>query len=445
MDNKGQMITIFFSLFLILAVITILGIESANLNTNENVNSLIQAYNLPKLQYYFFLNSLSKANSLTISNGVYNIIYSTLQKVYSNELQNINVSVVLLNTSNVVMQLPNKPANIISYIPVTLFNVQTQATPSPFQQMINASYTVYENYSNAELSNVEFFYFNGTVIPSWLESRTGQYAVWWIKIGSIPASSSFTVYMGFASKDANLFNKITIGEAPELSTTYGEYDDGADIFNYYTNFTGPSLPSGWVAYYINSGATLTVNDGLNLTASYSVKGRTETFDQVLVYFTTSDSTNEVFDAYRAPTSYGGSCTLLGWTTGSPTIAGPISGTAYVYSIGDGYSGFACVGQTGGILENGGSIASPMKIERPTIASFYWVNGKQQFWQNYSSEISASNNGYSTGSTNSIFLGGDWASSAYPTAGNVIIYYWARLRAYPPNGVMPSIGFGSDFP
>ena len=36
-----------------------------------------------------------------------------------------------------------------------------------------------------------------------------------------------------------------IGEAPSLSPSYGQYDNGALVFNTYANFGGPSLPSGW--------------------------------------------------------------------------------------------------------------------------------------------------------------------------------------------------------
>jgi hypothetical protein len=440
MNRKAQMVTIFFSLFLILAVITIIGVESANLQTNKNINSLIQEYNIPKLQYYAFLNALSKVNSITISNTTLIVLNETLQNIYKNNFQGINVSETLLNTSDVVMQLPKMPSNIVSYVPVTFYNQQPSATPSPFQQIVNASYTVYGNYSNANLSNIEFFYFNGTVIPSWLETRSSDYAVWWIKINGISAGSSLTVYMGFARKPANLFNTVTTGEAPTLSKTYGEYDDGNAVFNYYTNFTGPSLPNGWQADYYNSGASVTVNDGVTLTASYSGT----ILEQALVYLTTSDSTNEIFDAYRAPSSSGGACTLLGWDSGSPAGYTTISNTAAI-SLSNGYSGFACIGQTGGIFENSVSIASPMGAMQPTIASFYWINGKQSFWQNYSNEISASNTGYSPSPTNSIFLGGDWADSAYPAAGKNIVYYWVRLRAYPPNGVMPSAYFGGDLP
>ena len=44
--------------------------------------------------------------------------------------------------------------------------------------------------------------------------------------------------MGIASTSINLFNTVNDGEAPQLSPTYAEYDDGANVFNFYSDFKG---------------------------------------------------------------------------------------------------------------------------------------------------------------------------------------------------------------
>ena len=64
--------------------------------------------------------------------------------------------------------------------------------------------------------NVEFFYYNGTIIPSWLENYTSTNALWWLKIAAIPAGSSETVYVGFAPISISLFNTVNDGEAPPV-------------------------------------------------------------------------------------------------------------------------------------------------------------------------------------------------------------------------------------
>ena len=108
--------------------------------------------------------------------------------------------------------------------------------------MVNVPSSVFTEYANTAsgtaFQNLEFFYANGTVIPSWLENYTSSNALYWIKLSSVPAATSFTVYLGFASASTNLFNTLNDGEAPQLSTTYGQYDDGANVFNNYWNFAG---------------------------------------------------------------------------------------------------------------------------------------------------------------------------------------------------------------
>jgi hypothetical protein len=69
--------------------------------------------------------------------------------------------------------------------------------------------------------------------------------VYWLKVGSIPAASSVTINMTFYPTTDNVLNNETTGEAPSLSPTYGEYDDGANVFIIYGDFNN-SL-SGWQA------------------------------------------------------------------------------------------------------------------------------------------------------------------------------------------------------
>ena len=65
---------------------------------------------------------------------------------------------------------------------------------------------------------------------------TSTSTTYWLKLGSIPADSTEQVFMNFAPKSNNLFNTVNTGEAPQLSSTYAEYDDGLSVFLNYTNF-----------------------------------------------------------------------------------------------------------------------------------------------------------------------------------------------------------------
>ena len=78
------------------------------------------------------------------------------------------------------------------------------------------------------------------------------------------------------STPTNALNKINTGEAPQLTcpnpsdtascSTYAEYDDGANVFNFYSDFKGTSLnTSKWTAT-----GTITINNGLSI--SYASSG-----------------------------------------------------------------------------------------------------------------------------------------------------------------------------
>ena len=132
--------------------------------------------------------------------------------------------------------------------------------------MITVDSATYSSYEAPNLQNVEFFDSNGSVIPSWLESgdsNSSSDSIYWLNLGNgIPANSSITINMGFAPTSINLFNPQMTGEAPELSKTYGEYDDGRNIFKYYNNFGNST--SGWVA---STGVAATASDGLTINFS----------------------------------------------------------------------------------------------------------------------------------------------------------------------------------
>ena len=52
------------------------------------------------------------------------------------------------------------------------------------------------------------------------------------------------------------------GESPEQSTVYAQYDNGASVFEYYSNFAGPSVPTGWA--FQPNGGTITVSNGADI-------------------------------------------------------------------------------------------------------------------------------------------------------------------------------------
>ena len=239
-----------------------------------------------------------------------------LKLVSLNKIFITTVAIMLLFSSGsltiCLAQSASTPLGIVYEVPITLTNSQSVATPAPFQQMVTVNSALYSSIEASNLQNIEFYDSSGNIIPSWLESGNSVHStntVYWLRIAEgIPAYSSVTVYLGFASLSTNLFNARTTGEAPQLSAIYGEYDNGATVFTYYTNFVGTSLPSGWAAYNPSS-ITYFVNNGLTVTNSIFVPGGDP---QIYLTNSLSNPYNTVIDAYMNVN--GGSAEFLGYLT-----------------------------------------------------------------------------------------------------------------------------------
>lgn len=164
-------------------------------------------------------------------------------------------------TNEIRITTLSPPSNIVYFVPINLTNNQTTPTPVPFQQMVTVNSLKYQSYETGNLMNIEFFYQNGTVIPSWLESGASNSAtstVYWLKLNiPIPEQYNIFTYMGLASLSTNLLSNTVTGAAPNYTSTYGQYDDGKNVFPFYDNFHGGTLnTSAWSAspgYTVSNG------------------------------------------------------------------------------------------------------------------------------------------------------------------------------------------------
>lgn len=128
----------------------------------------------------------------------------------------------------------------IRAVEITIYNNQTAPTPAPFQQELTVNSAIYMNHESYNLSNVEFQYLNGTVIPSWLESgntSSSSSTVYWLKLSSgIPADSNLSIYMIFLPKNEIAFNGVSTGEAAQFSGApgtagFGRYNNIAHVMD----------------------------------------------------------------------------------------------------------------------------------------------------------------------------------------------------------------------
>ena len=154
---------------------------------------------------------------------------------------------------------------VLYSVPIVIVNNGTNATPSPFDEEIVVNSSYYAAYENANLSNVFFSFSNGTTIPSWLQSgnsNTLSNTTYWLRLNqSIAPLGQITVYMSFLPLGKIAFNGDSTGEAPELTSIYGYYDNGAEVFNFYSNFSGTSLNGS--IWNIGSSCNYVVNNGIS--------------------------------------------------------------------------------------------------------------------------------------------------------------------------------------
>ena len=315
------------------------------------------------------------------------------------------------------------------YVPITITNNQSTATGTNFQQMLNINMNNYSSYLNSDLSNVYFSSdtAGANVIDSWLESgnsNTSTSTIFWVLLSNgIGANSSITIYMQIDLSGASHFNNTTTGEAPQLSGTYAEYDNGTTVFIFYDNFSGTSLDTSlWQVG--SSGGSYSVNNGLTLTGAPS--GSCEGLYSIPTFSAQAYTTD--YYAYYASLTAGGEQTL-GMREGT-------TGNNFVY------------------IQNQASPAGYYIASRNSSGQAFTEIGAGSTstyqvltsWQSASPLESVGQINYGTQATNSTYstamTGGDVLQMFACDAVVNIYVQWARARLTPPNNTMPSISEGS---
>jgi len=418
--------------------VSFLNISNAQLNNNiisvNIINNDICPINLNKI-YYDNYNIQSFGNNFNTSSNSY-LIYSGQQIIGYYQYNNDDLYFCLESLGNeICTPINNSP--IQYYVPITLYNNQPIPTPEPFQQDIaicNGNPNLPSDFAyvnNATLfneinpngQNVMFFNpNNGQLFYSWYEGQLNYNGVtcnvWWVNIpNGIPANNNIVIYMAIGNYNTNYYSQYYpyVGEAPQLSPTYGEYDNGNYIFLFYDNFAGTTLNTGkWTSL----ASVYTINNGLQINATPS------TMDNNFLESKSTYSVPLIIEIYRYTT-------VSNW---------------FGFSFPNTYS-------SGGVLfydqnefygPNGWSIYNGyQKISGGSESLNTWYiqtgilapNGQALEYINYINVIS-SPNGYYAGTSGNIYVGDN---------GGRGIIQWLRIRAYPPNGVMPSISTGSENP
>jgi hypothetical protein len=246
-----------------------ISINGSNIICNNgniiNIGSNSLCYIINNICYYNYVDYIKSINF--IYNGI-NYNYEILNNNKFNLLYAPNNSI-----SNSTSGSSTNTTSISSgYIPTTIYNTQNIPTPSPFQQDIaicNGSINIGNNF--AYINNVTLFnqinpngqnvYFSMTAegspnIYSWYEGQlnyNGVYCdVWWINLpNGIPANSNVTIYMYVGNSSSNYYSLYYpyVGTNEQVIGTM-QYDNGQDVFIAYGYFDNTF--DGWSGY--NSGS-----------------------------------------------------------------------------------------------------------------------------------------------------------------------------------------------
>lgn len=178
------------------------------------------------------------------------------------------------------------PSGIVAWDNISLQNTQTSAIGNYLQVQIPVNTISLNTYIDSTANNIEFFYPNGTIANTWMlgnvlnpsqttNLNTVANDIFFLRLNpSIGGSTTTTniIAIGFGNIGANLLNNAKTGENPLLSPSYGQYDNGNAIFNFYDNFIGSSLNGNlWtesaalptrIDYIVNNGITLNANSPL---------------------------------------------------------------------------------------------------------------------------------------------------------------------------------------
>jgi len=284
---------------------------------------------------------------------------------------------------------------IVTYT-ITITNSQPDPTSSPFQQLLILNLSSILS-SSSQLLNLQFCLdpLCQTPLYAWIEQNSLTNVYIWIKIPtSIPANGSLTIYMFVR----NSIQYPYTGIAPNLTTTYAQYDNGENVFTFYDNFAGTTLSSKWNAlnsyYSVNNGLIIEPNSSYVDIVNVQSFGMPYIVDVYAVGVIASNNNGIIF-------GYNGSNCYALFT--------------YTYNL---WSNCGSTELQANNYDKGGNEIVTIKVT-PNELEFEYNYQKVNI---YSGTINGNGN---------IGFGGTNGNSANSE------FYWIRLRAYPPNGVMPT--------
>jgi len=369
------------------------------------------------------------------------------------------------------------------YIPIIMYNTQNIPTPAPFQQDIaicNGSINIGNNFAyinnptlyNLINSNGKNIYFTATNnsapnIYSWYEGQLSinnvTCDVWWINLSNgIPDNSNITIYMYVGPNTANYYSQYYpyVGASPQVISGYDNGNYTFIVYGYFDNTF-----DGWKGYaFLGPSPTATlngiemVNNSYVSVSTYILPPNNGNIPEIPLiveeawYYTQGTDTNVI--ALFGNTSQQIFVYRIGSTSGGATVASSSSTfVQFQYDYGANPPTSQAVMLKSAVVDqylnythfslSGGTIYSYLIVNSTYAQAGYYNYSSNQVWAPLTllDTYNINNNGYTYSNLN-------YNPFQYGTleigAGDGIFYtpyqyiQWVVARAYPPNGVMPSI-------
>jgi len=272
---------------------------------------------------------------------------------------------------------------------------------------------------------------------SWYDGYDGTFHRWFVKTPSISANSTYTLYMIIDIMqqlvDGNYAGINAIYGQNYLGLSYGQLDNGKNVFLLYDNFAGTTLSSIWSKF---GSGTISVNNGITITVTSS-----QSNSGIFTSFTNVPSTGVISRVWAIVNSVGSSSgngyqLLFG---NNITTSGTGSANGYQSAWWGGGNAndiiWKVVNGTGTQIA---SVSDSAILNKLFYGYFMWYYTNQSYLYSYESDtnktISASDTTFNLSAISQFLY-----SVASPGSGTSS-YTTYTLAVYdaPPSGVMPTI-------
>jgi len=352
------------------------------------------------------------------------------------------------------------------YIPPTQFcqlnlliiNTQGVATASPHVQLVTVPQSVITQYCGSVVRNIAptslvlFARFTDglskTYAPSWYEGFDGSNHYWFVRLSTgIIANGTYPLYLTIYQSsviDGNIVGVNAFYATAVLGKAYGWNDNGSNVFFFYQNFVGISLPPGWASYVGSSSGAVKVNNGVyissydswsfiytsNIVVSpYLSQMVNAGFAARVLFMDLSDVSNQ--NDRKVFLGYGITSSSTALDNGYGYFVNDFFGSGNTYS----YIAKAANGWT-----SLASVSDSDTLNTPMIGYALWYGSTIAWWRynytNYSlmKNLSVNNTTYTRSQINELGL----STQSGTTANANSWFYTVAVFDAPPNGAMPAV-------